>query len=157
MTGSVPANQTWLKGNKYTSASTSPTIVSGELITTTRSATLINSTGSFYTIVPPTYEDVPISQVINVKDHSVTGDGTTDDTAALQTVINSAAANNSVVFIPSGVYILTDTVKIPKGSRIMGEAWPELMASGSKFSDIKNPRPMIQVGSAGDVGMWFQK
>jgi glucan 1,3-beta-glucosidase len=152
LTGSVPANQTWLKGNKYTSDSTSPKISSGELITTTRSAALIDSAGSFYTVVPPTYEDVAVADVVNVQDHSVPGDGTTDVTAALQAVINSAATSNQVVFIPSGAYILTDTLKIPKGSRIVGEGWPQLMASGTKFSDIKNPRPMVQVGSSGDVG-----
>jgi glucan 1,3-beta-glucosidase len=30
------------------------------------------------------------------------------------------------------------------------------MAWGSKFADIQNPRPMIQIGVPGDVGMYFQ-
>ncbi len=31
----------------------------------------------------------------------------------------------------------------------MGEAWPQLSASGPKFADAKHPRAMIQVGAAG--------
>lgn len=119
-------------------------------------ASLIDSSGAFVTIVPPTYQDLPIAQVVNVKEHSVTGDGTTDDTAAIQAVITSAAANNQLVFFPFGTYIITDTIKVPKGSRLVGEAWSLLMASGSKFADIKNPRPMIQIGVPGDKGTYFQ-
>jgi glucan 1,3-beta-glucosidase len=128
----------------------------GELIPTTRSASLVDSSGAFVTVVPPTYQDLTVAQVVNVKDHSVAGDGTTDDTAAIQAVITSAAASNQLVFFPYGSYVITDTIKVPKGSRLVGEAWSQLVASGSKFADIKNLRPMIQIGVPGDVGTYFQ-
>jgi glucan 1,3-beta-glucosidase len=135
---------------------TSPRVVKGQLIPTTRLASLVNSSGAFVTVVPPTYQDFTTAQVVNVKEHSVAGDGTRDDTAAIQAVITSAAANNKLVFFPYGTYLITDTIKVPKGSRLVGEAWSQLMASGSKFADVKNPRPMIQIGVPGDVGMYFQ-
>ena len=135
---------------------TSPQVVGGEHIATTRLASLVDESGAFVTVVPPTYQDLTTAQVVNVKEHSVVGDGTRDDTAAIQAVINSAAANNQLVFFPYGTYLITDTIKIPKGSRLVGEAWSQLMASGSKFADIKHPRPMIQIGVPGDVGMYFQ-
>jgi glucan 1,3-beta-glucosidase len=156
LTGSVPANQSWLKGNKYGVGATSPKVVSGELIPTTRAASLVDSSGAFVTVVPPTYQDLTTAQVVNVKEHSVAGDGIRDDTAAIQAVINSAAASNQLVFFPYGTYVITDTIKVPTGSRLVGEAWSQLMASGSKFGDIKKPRPMIQIGAPGDVGMYFQ-
>jgi glucan 1,3-beta-glucosidase len=151
----VPANQSWLKGNKYAAGATSPKIASGELIPTPRGASLVNDKGAFVTVVPPTYQYLTMAQVVNVKEHSVAGDGTKDDTAAIQAVINTAAANNQLVFFPYGTYLITDTIKVPKGSRLVGEAWSQLMASGSKFADIKHPKPMIQIGVPGEVGMYF--
>jgi hypothetical protein len=136
--------------------SASPKVVGGEHISTTRLASLVDESGAFVTVVPPTYQDLTTAQVVNVKEHSVAGDGTRDDTAAIQAVINSAAANNQLVFFPYGTYLITDTIKVPKGSRLVGEAWSQLMASGSRFADIKHPRPMIQIGVPGDVGMYFQ-
>jgi glucan 1,3-beta-glucosidase len=118
----VPANQSWLKGNQYAVGATSPKIVSAERIPTTRLASLVNSSGAFVTVVPPTYQDLTTSQLVNVKEHSVAGDGITDDTAAIQAVIISAAAKNQLVFFPYGTYLITDTIKIPKGSRLVGEA-----------------------------------
>jgi glucan 1,3-beta-glucosidase len=153
LTGSVPAGEAWIKGNTYTSGATTPKAYSGQSVKTSRSDVLVNSTGSFYTISPPTYEDIPASQVVNVKDHSVKGDGMTDDTVALQAVINSAAAASQILFFPAGSYIITDTIKVPAGSRLQGEAWSQLLASGSKFADAKNPHVMVQVGSPGDKGM----
>jgi glucan 1,3-beta-glucosidase len=152
----VPATQSWLKGKQYAVGAITPKISSGERIPTTRGASLVDSSGAFVTVVPPTYQDLTAAQVVNVKEHSVAGDGIRDDTAAIQAVITSAAANNQLVFFPYGNYIITDTIKVPKGSRLVGEAWSQLMASGSKFADIRNPRPMIQIGVPGDVGMYFQ-
>jgi glucan 1,3-beta-glucosidase len=152
----VPATQTWLKGNKYGAGATSPKVASGERIPTARGASLVNSQGAFVTVVPPTYQEFTNDQVVNVKEHSVSGDGIRDDTAAIQAVINSAAAKGQLVFFPYGTYVITDTVKVPKGSRLVGEAWSQFMASGAKFQDIKRPRPMIQVGAPGDVGMYFE-
>jgi glucan 1,3-beta-glucosidase len=90
--------------------------------------------------------------VKDVSGHPVAGDGSTDDTASLQAIINQAAGN-SVLYFPHGIYILTDTLFIPAGSRLVGEAWTQLAASGSKFANAKSPKSMIQVGKAGDVGL----
>ena len=42
---------------------------------------------------------------------------------------------NKIIFADAGVYLLTDTVVIPAGSRIVGEAWTQFAATGSKFGD----------------------
>ena len=36
---------------------------------------------------------------------------------------------------------------------IVGEAWSQIMASGTAFTDMTNPVPMIQVGQPGDSGI----
>lgn len=63
------------------------------------------------------------------------GDGATDDTAAFQRVLDQFSGSDSIIFVDSGTYILTDTVTVPTGTRIVGEAWSQLAASGPNFSD----------------------
>ncbi|TGO52576.1 hypothetical protein BOTNAR_0319g00050 [Botryotinia narcissicola] len=60
---------------------------------------------------------------------------------------------SSIVFIPFGLYKIFDTVHIPVGSRIVGQAWSQIMATGDKFQDINNPRVAVQVGNFGDIGV----
>lgn len=40
-----------------------------------------------------------------------------------------------VIFVDSGTYILTDTVTIPKNAKVVGEAWSQFAARGSKFGN----------------------
>ena len=48
------------------------------------------------------------ADVINVKDYGAKGDGTTDDTAAIQASINNNF--NRTIFFPDGIYIVSDTI-----------------------------------------------
>ena len=48
---------------------------------------------------------------------------------------------------------MTDTIYIPPGSRIVGEVWSIITASGRRFKDSSNPRPMVQVGKPGEIGL----
>jgi glucan 1,3-beta-glucosidase len=154
--GSVTPGQTWIRGHTYQNSSTSHQTISGQLIKTSRPTTLVNSTGFYYTVVPPTYQEYDVSQVVNVKAvsaHPVRGDGSTDDTVSLQAIINAAASAKQVVYFPHGIYIVTDTLLIPPGSRVYGEAWTQIAASGDKFKNANQPRAMVMVGNPGDVGV----
>jgi hypothetical protein len=51
------------------------------------------------------------SLVINVKDYGATGNGTTDDTAAIQNAIN-ALPNGGAVWFPTGLYKITSTISV---------------------------------------------
>lgn len=119
----------------------------------TKPAVLLTSDGRVFTRSKPQYEDVPVANFVSVKTAGAKGDGQTDDTAALQAVLDRATTDQ-VVFFDHGNYIISDTLKVPKNIRMVGEAWPVLMAGGaaSKFTDMNNPRPMLQVGQAGDKG-----
>jgi len=57
------------------------------------------------------------------------------------------------LFFPHGTYIISDTVIVPAGSRLYGQAWSEFSASGQKFQDVNNPIPVIQVGRTGESGV----
>ncbi|OBT84881.1 hypothetical protein VE02_05927 [Pseudogymnoascus sp. 03VT05] len=102
----------------------------------------------------PGYLDVAAGKVMNVRTLGAKGDGVTDDTMVLNSILEGAANTSSVVFIPYGVYIVTDdTLRVPVGSRIIGQVWSQIMGTGDKFADETQPRPVVQVGKAGDVGI----
>ncbi|KAK9605383.1 hypothetical protein V6Z94_009991 [Aspergillus fumigatus] len=101
----------------------------------------------------PQYADIGHSQVFDVTSHGAKGDGVTDDTINLNSVFTVAVNLSSIVYIPHGVYKVTDTLKIPKGSRIIGQAWSQIMATGPKFQDADDPHVAVQVGHEGDIGI----
>lgn len=57
----------------------------------------------------------------NVRDHGATGDGTTDDTAAIQSAIAATAdSGGGVVFLPVGTYAITG-ITLAAGVDLLGE------------------------------------
>ncbi|TVY68952.1 Glucan endo-1,3-beta-glucosidase [Lachnellula suecica] len=154
LTGSIMPGTTWTRGNIYTASSATPNHSSGTKLTTSRPQTLVNSTGFYQTVVPPNYAEYDVSNVVNVKSvaaYPVAGDWVADDTASLQAILNSAAGKQ-LLYFPSGIYLISSTLLVPVGSRLIGESFTQLSATGSNFKDAKNPTPMIKVGNAGDVG-----
>jgi hypothetical protein len=115
-----------------------------------RQPTLLDAKGAYFERAKPQYEDRGAGDFLHVKDFGARGDGVTDDTTAFQNALY--AAQGRILFIDAGSYILTGTVTVPIGSRIIGETWSQLVASGSYFGDANNPKVMIRVGNDGDVG-----
>lgn len=58
-------------------------------------------------------------KVVVVTNYGATGNGTTDDTAAIQAAITAAGQNADVVF-PSGTYLITSTLTSLTGQRWLG-------------------------------------
>ena len=80
------------------------------------------------------------------------GNGVTDDTTALQNIINKATAAGQIVYFDAGIYLVTKTLTIPPGAKIVGEEYPLIMSSGSFFNNINSPQPVVQVGTPGQTG-----
>jgi glucan 1,3-beta-glucosidase len=115
-------------------------------------AALLDDNGRVIARSKPQYADVPANKFISVKSRGAKGDGSTDDTAAIQAVFDSIASDE-IVYFDHGAYIITDTVRVPKDVRVVGEIWPLIMAGGnSNFQDQNNPKPVWQIGQPGDVG-----
>lgn len=117
-----------------------------------RPSSLITGDGDFYTRSKPQYETLDVSNFISARDSGARGDGVTDDTNALNAAISTAVSNNKVFFVDAGIYRVTNTIIIPPGARIVGEAYANIMGSGSFFSNVASPQPMVQVGSPGQSG-----
>lgn len=85
------------------------------------------------------------SQTLNVQDFGATGDGKTDDTAAIQKAVNAASharkgisvtrghakgpqiSTQPVVVIPAGIYRISDTILLPGSEMVLrGEGNPIL-------------------------------
>ncbi|KAJ5469313.1 hypothetical protein N7539_008931 [Penicillium diatomitis] len=126
----------------------------GSWITKRPEPLLVND--RYFTRSQPTYAGYSDVEVVNVKsvtDHVVKGDGTTDDTESLNAILAENAANCKITYIPFGVYKVSDTIFIPIGSRIVGEAWSVISGYGDAFKNASEPRAVIKVGHPGDVGV----
>ena len=51
-----------------------------------------------------------LSEIVSVKDFGAVGDGTTDDTAAIQAAIDVVSSSGGSVFVPAGVYRVSQIV-----------------------------------------------
>lgn len=149
-TGTATINA-WGQGHSYTLTS-GPNEIQGSIAANSRPAALVGSDGKYYTRAKPQYETLSASDFVSVRSSGAIGNGATDDTAALQNAINTAAAQGKVVYIDYGLYLITSTLKIPPNSKIVGETWPVIMASGSYFANINAPQVAVQIGTSGQVG-----
>lgn len=123
-----------------------------------RESTLLGDTvdglevAPYYERVRNQYSDKTVDDFVHLKDGGAKGDGSTDDTTAVQDFFNLYGDGSKVIFVDAGTYILTDTVTIPKNAKIVGETWSQFAASGTKFADPSNPRVMLKVGDVNDKG-----
>ena len=98
-----------------------------------------------------------IGDVLNVKLFGAMGDGVTDDTVAIQAAIDGATAfrtgalvTNPIVYLPQGIYLLSDSLKVPSASTLnMVGAGP----FASRFTVTGGfSLPVIDIGAA-DAGV----
>jgi len=150
-TGSNPSSGTGSGTCTTGAAPAASSNVQGPLTAPSKPASLLDASGAIFQKSRPQYETVPASSFVSVKSKGAKGDGTTDDTSAIQAVFDAATADQ-VIYFDHGAYIISKTVKVPKNIRMTGEIWPIIMASGAAFSDQTKPAPVFQVGQPGDIG-----
>ncbi|KAJ5773672.1 hypothetical protein N7457_008568 [Penicillium paradoxum] len=149
LTGGTKHVDAWGQGHSYTP--NGPQTFQGTFTPNSRPASLVQGE-QFYERSKPQYSSLSPSSFSSTRSGGATGDGKTDDTAALQKVINDAASGGKIVYFDAGTYRVTSTIKIPAGSKIVGEAYPVIMSSGNYFNDMGSPKPVVQVGASGDSG-----
>lgn len=138
------------EGNVYSLSG--ETTIQGAIDAASRPASLLSG-DVYYSRSKPQYEDISSSAFVSVRDYGATGDGQTDDTDALGNALSDAKAGNKVLFVDAGTYKVSQTICIPSGSRIVGESYSVILASGDGiWSDINNPNPVVQVGEPGENG-----
>lgn len=71
-------------------------------------------------------------ETVSATDHGATGNGVSDDTAKIQSIVNLAAAFGFGVFFPAGTYRITSPIFVPSNSRI------ELARGAIVYNDRSN-------------------
>lgn len=142
----------WVLGPVYAgSASARSFSTGGKVGRYRRDGGLVDSSGNYFERPKPQYEGRAVGDFVHIKDFGAVGDGVTDDTAAVQNVLYSS--QSKILFVDAGSYILTDTVVVPAGVKMVGETWSQFVAFGPAFSDENNPKVMVRVGvTPGQVG-----
>ncbi|MGB5436155.1 MAG: glycosyl hydrolase family 28-related protein [Maribacter sp.] len=95
--------------------------------------------------------DLPAMKTwVNVKDFGALGDGKTDDTKAIKTAISQ----HKNVYFPSGWYRITETIKLGKGSKLIGlhpyATQVIIDESEADFSGFGAPVPVLESSEGGD-------
>ncbi|KAF2748004.1 glycoside hydrolase family 55 protein [Sporormia fimetaria CBS 119925] len=141
----------WGQGNRYTPDG--PQKYQGTFTPARRPAGL-TAGDRYYVKSKPQYEQLPASSFYSVRTEGARGDGRSDDTAAVQNAIYRAALGGKVVFFDHGSYKVTNTIYVPPGTRMVGEAYSVILGSGAagNFLDWRNPQPIVQIGRPGQSG-----
>ncbi len=96
---------------------------------------------------------------LNVQAFGAKGDGTTNDTAAVQKAVNAARSGGKTVFFPAGLYNISGSVTVPAGVKLEGITsaangpWQNLYdgeSKGKKYNGLSSSNywdPDIYAGS----------
>ena len=140
-----------LTGNltgKYITGTWLRSTAAGHQTTPATKVPVFDSSGWLYWRSPAELKsDMHADYVLNVKDYGAVGDGTTDDTEAIQAAINAAVSTLAMaVYIPAGTYIITTPLLIQTYSdsdaTIDGVKWwegraPSLIGENKSTAIIK--------------------
>lgn len=93
----------------------------------------------------PSKNDYRLNANLNAKYFGAVGDGTTNDTNAIQYALNLAKTTGAVVYLPCGKYLITN-IEIPENVTLLGENGknaPEISGSVLYCTDRNNPAVIL--------------
>ncbi|MGA2115927.1 MAG: glycosyl hydrolase family 28-related protein [Bryobacteraceae bacterium] len=92
----------------------------------------------------------PMAEWVNLRALGATGDGKTDETALIQ----KAIGEHRVLYIPSGHYVVSDTLKLGPESVLIGlhpdQTQFDILDSTPAFQGPGAPRPLLEAPRGGD-------
>lgn len=96
-----------------------------------------------------------LRETVSVVDFGATGDGTTDDTAAIQAALTAVTtAGGGSVYFPPGTYILTQSVVVGSKTRVYGAGGATLIkASQTSWVGVGATAPMFKNENWGAVAL----
>ncbi|KAH9476326.1 putative glucan endo-1,3-beta-glucosidase [Psilocybe cubensis] len=152
LNGGSTTISSWGQGNIYRGTNPSGSFIQGNIPAPNKDASLLDSAGRIVARTHPQYAEYAVNQFISVKDYGAVGDGFTDDTAALTSIFNRFSGCK-IIFFDAGTYVVSNTITIPAGTQMTGEAWTVLAGKGPAFQDQNNPRPVFRIGETGSQGV----
>jgi sugar lactone lactonase YvrE len=86
---------------------------------------------------------------VNIRTLGAKGDGSTDDTAVFQ----KAIAGNRTIYLPSGRYVVTDTITLKPDTALIGlhpsTTQIDLLDGTPAFQGVGSPKPLIEAPKGG--------
>ncbi|KAL4069057.1 glycoside hydrolase family 55 protein [Scleroderma citrinum] len=156
LAGGITTIASWGQGNVFSGTSATATFTQGNIVAANKPSSLLDTSGRIFGKSHPQYISYAASQFVSVKTQGAKGDGHTDDTAAIQNVLNQASSIFSgckIIFFDAGTYYVSNTISIPAGTQIVGEAWSVILGGGSTFQNQNSPKVVVQAGAAGSTGV----
>lgn len=107
--------------------------------------------------------------IYNVRDYGAKGDGTTDDTTAIQDALTDCNSDKGILYFPSGTYVLNSELVLNTGITIMGTGNAKIKAGSNitlfsayhtknvKFINLilegysNSTKPVIDVAGIGEI------
>jgi 3D (Asp-Asp-Asp) domain-containing protein len=93
---------------------------------------------------------------VNVRDFGAKGDGRSDDTAAFTKAIKDEADGYRCIYVPKGVYLISDTIGWRCRRTLVGESRDgvviKLKDGCAGYSDPAKPKPVVQTAMEGRYG-----
>jgi Pectate lyase superfamily protein len=100
--------------------------------------------------------------VLNVQEFGAKGDGRTDDTTAIQTLLNAHPNGRRIIYLPNGTYLVSKTISWPAGAGKGGDEYKNTIVQGQSergvtirlkdrapgFTIAATPRPVMFTGPA---------
>jgi parallel beta-helix repeat protein len=106
--------------------------------------TNVTFTGNGTQQYPYVVNTTGVVQSFNVKDYGATGDGTTDDTTAVQNAINAAQVSGGTVYFPQGTYVVQLPQITTGGITLQGTGWDSVI--------LLAPSSLLSNGQT--IGLW---
>jgi polygalacturonase len=102
------------------------------------------------------------ADTLNVKKFGAKGDGRTDDTAAIQALLNAHPNGRRIIYLPNGIYLVSKTLTWPAGKPGKGDDYKNTILQGQSergvtirlkdrtpgFESTTNPKAVIFTGPA---------
>jgi glucan 1,3-beta-glucosidase len=138
----------WVQGNVYLGLDNG-LYTQRTMSTPYKPPVMLDQAGKFFTKSRPVYAGWSVLDIVNVKNMGAKGDGRSDDTAILNSVLRKNAQTGKITYFPHGYYVVTDTIYVPPNSRIMGEVWSAINGKLPNFAR-GTPRPYTSVTNLTD-------
>ena len=100
--------------------------------------------------------DEKLAEVLSVKDFGATGDGTTDDTSAIQAAIDAGSSINKAIYFPNGLYLITSSLLLPNNIALVGETrWDVNVSEDTYGVRIKTNNAITMIKTASTDTMTY--